>query len=81
MEKQPTATRFTRTQQSWAEHILKKLEGEIDERENLLLSEGWEKENLPDDETLSDLYDDELFYMRYAEEMKSQRDYIKENYL
>jgi 23S rRNA G2069 N7-methylase RlmK/C1962 C5-methylase RlmI len=81
MAKQPTATAFTRTQESWARFVLDKIEKKIEERESWLYENGWREEDLDKDPELIDLYDDELFYERYADEMEKQREYIRENYL
>jgi len=78
--KQPTATVFTRTQESWANFVLEKVQKKIDDRESWLKENGWKPEELSDDSVLMDLYDDELFYMRYAEEMARQRTYLRKKY-
>ena len=80
MSKQPTATAFTRTQESWAIHVLPKVRAQIEEREDWLREKGWKPDEFDTDATLMDLYDDELFYERYAAEMARQRAYIKEKY-
>jgi hypothetical protein len=81
MAKQPTATAFTRTQESWANHVLEKVRKEIEERESLLRRNDIPIELWDDDDDLMEMYDDELFFERYAEEMARQRAYIKEKYL
>lgn len=78
---QPTATAFTRTQESWANFVLEKIRAKIAEQESWLRENGWTDEEFPDNDKLMDLYDDELFYTRYADEMARQREYIRENYL
>lgn len=78
--KQPTATVFTRSQESWANFVLEKVQEKIIDREDALRENGWSDDDFPKDETLMDLYDDELFYMRYAEEMARQREYIRVKY-
>lgn len=81
MAKQPTATAFTRTQESWARHVLDRVQAQIEDREDALRENNWKDEEFPNDETLMDLYDDELFWERYALQMQQQRDYIREKYL
>lgn len=78
--KQPTATAFTRTQESWAEFVLAKVQAKIVEQEDWLRERGWKDVDFPEDEKLMDLYDDELFYSRYAEEMARQRKHLKKKY-
>lgn len=79
--KQPTATAFTRTQQSWAEFVLVKVRAKIAEQESWLREQGWPSDKFNENEKLMDMYDDELFYLRYAEEMEKQRAFIRKNYL
>ncbi len=81
MANQPTATAFTRTQESWAEHVLEKIEAKIKVREHWLREDGYPESEFADDEELYDLYEDAIFYERYAEEMRKQREYIRVNYL
>jgi len=81
MTKQPTATAFTRTQESWAKFALGKVREQIEDREEALRERGWRVEEFDSDDTLVSLYEDELFYERYAEEMASQRGYIRMRYL
>lgn len=81
MNKQPTATKFTRAQESWAYFILDKLDVSISEREAALRAQGIPSEEWDQDETLMDLYDEELFYTRYAAEMSRQREHIRNTYL
>lgn len=81
MSKQPTATAFVRSQESWAEHILGKIQQQIEDREEWLAERGIEPEDFDTDNELLDLYDDEMFYERYAKTMATQRDYIREKYL
>ena len=80
MTKQPTATKFTRTQESWAEFVLDKIEQQIKDRENQLAAAGVREDQWDRDPILMDLFDDELFYARYAEEMREQRRYIRAKY-
>ena len=81
MAKQPTATAFTRTQESWAKFVLDKIKAAIEEREMYLINEqGWTREALSEDNELLDMYDDELFYERYGQEMADQRSYLKNKY-
>lgn len=79
--KQPTATAFTRTQEDWARFILTKLDTKINARELLLQERGVPVEDWDQDEELYDLYDEEMFFARYADEMKKQRNYLHEKYL
>ena len=81
MAKQPTATAFTRSQESWAKHVLDKVQLAIEEREDWLRENGWPVEDFPNDDTLMDLYDDEMFWSRYGLQMAVQREYIREKYL
>lgn len=79
--KQPTATAFTRTQESWAQFVLKKIRKDIQEKEDYLINErGWSRDQLSEDDALLDLYDDEIFYERHARYMADQRDYLREKY-
>lgn len=78
---QPTATALTHNQEDWAKFILAKVQAEIDDREDALRENGWKEDDFPNDSKLMDLYDDELFYMRYGEEMIKQRAFIRERYL
>ena len=78
---QPTATEFTRTQGSWAAFILEKIRVKIDDREEALRENGWSEDQFPDDDKLMDLYDEELFYTRYGEEMIKQRAFLRNKYL
>lgn len=78
--KQPTATAFTRNQESWANFVLAKVKKEITEREDWLRELGWDTDSLPDDPELMDLYDDELFYERYSKEMADQRGYLRKRF-
>jgi len=79
--KQPTATAFTRTQESWANFVLKKVRAAISQRERWLEADGVPVSEWDSDTELYDLYEDELFYERYASEMVKQRGYIREKYL
>lgn len=82
MGKAPSAAAFTRTQQSWARFLQEKIRAQIEERETFLINErGWTTEQLDDDVKLLDLYDEELFWTRYEEQMTRQREYIKNHYL
>lgn len=80
-KRQPTATQFTRTQESWANHVLGLIQDKIEEREALLRKHDIPIEEWDADEALMELYDDELFFERYAEQMRQQREYIHEKYL
>jgi hypothetical protein len=72
---------FARTQQSWYEHLLEKVQGEIDEREQFLLNErGFTQETLADDDKLYDLYEDEVFFARFSKDMKAQVAYLRKKY-
>lgn len=79
--KQPTATVFTRTQESWANFVLEKVRANIIEQEDWLREQGWADEEFPNSDKLMDLYDDELFWTRYGDEMAKQREYIRNKYL
>lgn len=81
MSSQPTATVFTRKQESWASFVLEKVRAKIEDREEGLRENGWSPEDFPNDEKLMDLYDDELFWSRYGEEMARQREYLRVKYL
>ena len=50
-------------------------------RELVLRDDGVPEDQWDSDGILMDLYDDELFWDRYAEEMVKQREYIREKYL
>lgn len=78
--KQPTASSFVKSQESWAIHVLGLVRAEIEDREEALRENGWPDEDFPNDEKLMDLYDDELFWVRYEKEMVKQRRYLKEKY-
>lgn len=80
MAKQPTATAFTRTQQSWAIFVLSKVKRDIEEREDWLRELGIPTDEFSDDDKLMNLYDDELFYERYANEMSNQREYLHKKF-
>ena len=80
MSRQPTATALTRTQESWAQFVLAKVQAKIAEQESWLREQGWKEDEFPNSEILMNLYDDELFYIRYAEEMQRQREYINRKY-
>lgn len=79
--KQPTATAFTRTQESWATFVLGKIRANIEKVEEELRRDNVPLEEWDDNEDLLDLYQEELFYERYAEEMLNQRQYLAEKYL
>lgn len=79
-KQQPTATAFTRSQESWADFVLPKIQAQIQEREDWLVEIGWNRDELPDDDILMDLYDDELFYIRFAKEMRKQRAILRAKY-
>lgn len=81
MSRQPTATAFTRAQESWALHVADKVRSDIVQRETTLQQDGVPEEQWDDDDQLMDLYDEEIFWDRYAEEMVKQRLYIKDRYL
>ena len=81
MTRQPTATAFTRAQESWASHVLSRIRTDIVARELVLRDDGVPEDQWDSDGILMDLYDDELFWDRYAEEMVKQREYIREKYL
>ena len=78
--KQPTATVFARSQESWADFVLGKVQAKIADREAALAENGWPEEDFPKDEILMDLYDDEMFYERYGDEMAKQREYLRKKY-
>lgn len=80
-QKQPTATAFTRTQESWATFVLDKVDEKIDLREAWLNDNGVPEDQWAEDPELLELYEESLFYERYAEEMRTQRDYIRTRYL
>lgn len=81
MAKQPTATAFTRTQESWALHVLnEKVRPAIDERQTFLRNKGTPESKWDSDPILMNLYADEEFWERYADEMIRQREYIKEHF-
>lgn len=71
--RQPTAVAFTRKQESFANLILKKV------RDSIALQEAEEGDQEPS-ETLLDLYDEEMFWARYARVMREQRDHLHEVY-
>jgi len=79
--RQPTATAFTRTQESWAKHRLGRTRAAIETQEDWLREQGWVADDFPTNDTLMDLYDEELFWARYGEEMASQREFLRETYL
>lgn len=79
--KQPTATQVLRSQESWANFILDKLESQIEAREAELEAMGIPVDAYDQDDTLINLYDEEMFYARYADEMARQREYIRSKYL
>ncbi len=81
MARQPTATAFTRAQESWASHVLDRVRADIVARELALQEDGVPEEHWDDDGILMDLYEDELFWDRYADEMIKQREYIRRKYL
>lgn len=78
--KQPTATVFARSQESWADFVLGKVQAKIADREAGLIENGWTEEEFPNDEILMDLYEDEIFYERYGDEMAKQREYLRKKY-
>lgn len=79
--KQPTAIAFTRAQESWADFVLKKIRTKIEEREKELSENlGVPVDRLPEDDELMDMYDEELFFERYAEEMAKQRGFLRAKY-
>lgn len=80
MAKPPTVNAFVKQQESWASHVLTKIQAKIEDREEYLREQGWNVDDLSDDQTLMDLYDEELFYIRYGEEMVKQRKFIQERY-
>ncbi len=77
MPKQPNATNGFRTQASWANHLVRKLEAEIQARENELDDRGVPPEEWDADPQLADLYDDVIFWERHAEEMEAQVEYYR----
>lgn len=81
MSKQPTANAFVRAQESWALHVAARLRDEINALEESLLADGNSEYNLSENEELLDMYDDLMFWERYVDEMKIQRNFIKERYL
>jgi hypothetical protein len=81
MSKQPTATRFTQREESWARFLLDKIDKQINKREDQLERLGIPIELWDQDSILEDLYDDALFYSRYAQKMLEQREYIRDKYL
>lgn len=78
--KQPSASVFARSQESWADFVLDKVRVKITDREDWLRENGWKESEFPDDTVLMDLYDDELFYERYGDEMARQREYLRNKY-
>lgn len=78
--KQPTATAFVRAQESWASFVLPKIRTNIENRESELKAKGVSVDDFDKDETLMDLYDEELFFERYAVEMARQRAFLFEKY-
>ena len=78
--KQPTATVFARNQESWADFVLGKVRAKIEDRETALRENRWPEEEFSDDEILMDLYEDEIFYERYGEEMTRPREYLRKKY-
>jgi len=80
-KKQPTANSFIRSQVSWARHMANRVREQIEEREKELRVQGVWTTDLPDDDDLMDLYDDELFWERYEEEMNKQRQHFREKFL
>ena len=81
MRKQPTAMEFTRTQESWAAHRADMVRRDITQYEDRLRQEGIPASSWDDDETLLDLYEDEIFWDRYTDEMVKQRNYLRNQYL
>lgn len=81
MSNQPTATQFTRKEESWAEFLAGKTAEKIEALEAEMRADGVPEENFSDNPTLLDLYDDEMFYQRLAEFMREKRVYIRERYL
>ena len=81
MSNQPTATAFVRGQESWSEHLLTKLYGQIEAVEAALTEAGVPVEEWDKDTELMQLEEDVIFYERYAEEMAVQREYIRTKYL
>lgn len=81
MNKQPTATAFTRSQESWSEFVLNKVRTQIADREEWLAERGIEPEDFDTDDELLDLYDDEIFWIRYGKQMAKQREFLREKYL
>lgn len=81
MSKQPTAYAFTKKTASWATFVLSKIDKQIEDREDWLKELGVPADAWDYDEALMKLYDEQFFYQRYADEMKSQSDYFREKYL
>lgn len=78
--KQPTATAFTRTQESWAKFVLEKIKADIEDQESWLTERGIAVEDFDLDDKLMKLYDEEFFFERYAVEMAEQRVYMRGKY-
>lgn len=72
MSKPPTAISFMRDQGKFAEWMLKRTRERIDRIER-------GEEGAPED--LEDLYEDEVFFERYADAMSEQREYFRRKYL
>lgn len=74
MSKQPTAIAFTRKQEKFGKHILEKVQAEIEELESWL---GKDEEPFG---RLLDLYDDEMYWARFIEQMREQRKHLHNKY-
>ena len=81
MNNQPTATSYIRHQESWYSHLIDKTEARIEELEESLLEDGWTVDELSGNEELMALEEDVIFYIRFVEVMKEQREYIRGKYL
>lgn len=79
-KKQPTANSFIRAQVSWAKHMANRVSEDIEEREKNLRARGVVPELYSEDDELMDLYDEEIFWERYEEEMVKQQEYFRGKY-
>ena len=75
IKRQPTAIAFTRTQEKFAKHILEKVQAEIAAIEATM-----EDPDLNPSDYLCDLYDDEVYWIRFADHMRQQREYLHQKY-
>lgn len=82
MERQPTATAFVKKQISFADFLLRKIRAAIEEREEALYELGIPTSDFDTvDPELYTLYEDELFWERFAGVMEDQRVFLRERYL